>query len=149
MYNTTVQPCSNYKSRGTTMYSMKDVCDKYSMPYETLRFYCNEGLIPNVKRDHNNYRMFDERDLAWIDGLQCLRKCGLGIKELKVYLSLAMEGPSTISKRKAMLEKQRIELLEKKDEIDKSLAYINKKTNYYDDVEKGKIKYSSNLIDID
>ena len=71
--------------------------------------------------------MFDERDLAWIEGLQCLRKCGLGIKDLKVYLDLAMEGPSTINKRKKMLEKQRIELLEKKKEIDKSLAYIEKK----------------------
>ena len=48
-----------------------------------------------------------------------------------------------------MLEKQKIELLEKKVEIDKSLAYIDQKNKYYDDVEKGRIKYTSNLIDID
>ena len=131
------------------MYTMKDVCDKYSMPYETLRFYCNEGLIPNVKRDHNNYRMFDERDLAWIEGLQCLRKCGLGIKELKVYLDLAMQGPSTINKRKSMLEQQKVKLMETRNEIDKSLAYIEQKNQYYTDVENGKIKYTSNIIDID
>ena len=131
------------------MYSMKDVCDKYSMPYETLRFYCNEGLIPNVKRDHNNYRMFNERDLAWIEGLQCLRKCGLGIKELKVYLDLAMQGPSTINIRKSMLEQQKFKLLETRNDIDKSLAYIEQKNQYYTDVENGKIKYTSNLIDID
>lgn len=131
------------------MYTMKDVCDKYSMPYETLRFYCNEGLIPNVKRDHNNYRMFNERDLAWIEGLQCLRKCGLGIKELKVYLDLAMQGLSTIGKRKSMLELQKVKLLETRNEIDKSLAYIEQKNQFYADVENGKIKYTSNLIEID
>jgi DNA-binding transcriptional MerR regulator len=128
---------------------MKDVCDKFSMPYETLRFYCNEGLIPNVKRDHNNYRSFDERDLAWIEGLQCLRKCGLGIKELKVYLDLAMQGSSTINKRKSMLDHQKVKLLEMKKEIDKSLAYIEQKNQYYADVQSGEVKYTSNLVDID
>jgi len=131
------------------MYSMKDVCDKFSMPYETLRFYCNEGLIPNVKRDHNNYRSFDERDLAWIEGLQCLRKCGLGIKELKVYLDLAMQGSSTINRRKNMLDQQKVKLLEMKKEIDKSLAYIEQKNQYYADVQSGKVNYTSNLVDID
>ncbi len=131
------------------MYSMKDVCDKFSMPYETLRFYCNEGLIPNVKRDHNNYRSFDERDLAWIEGLQCLRKCGLGIKDLKIYLDLALQGPSTIGKRKSMLDHQKVKLLEMKKEIDKSLAYIDQKNQYYADVQSGKVKYTSNLVDID
>ena len=31
------------------MYSMKDVCEKTSLSYETLRYYCNLGLVPNVK----------------------------------------------------------------------------------------------------
>ena len=30
------------------MYSMKEVCEKVGMTYETLKFYCNKGLIPNV-----------------------------------------------------------------------------------------------------
>lgn len=30
------------------MYSMKDVCRETGMTYEALKFYCNEGLIPNV-----------------------------------------------------------------------------------------------------
>ena len=68
------------------MYNMKDVCDKTNLSYETLRYYCNLGLVPNVKRDKNNYRLFDDRDVAWINGLQCLRKCGLSIKELQDYI---------------------------------------------------------------
>ena len=60
-----------------------------------------------------------------------------------------MERPSTINKRKSMLEKQKIELLEKKKEIEKSLAYIDQKNKYYENVQNGTIKYTSNLIDID
>ena len=30
------------------MYSMKEVCRQTNLTYETLKFYCNEGLIPNV-----------------------------------------------------------------------------------------------------
>jgi DNA-binding transcriptional MerR regulator len=45
------------------MYSMKETCQKVGMTYETLKFYCNEGLVPNVKRDKNNYRIFNDRDI--------------------------------------------------------------------------------------
>ncbi|HAM63369.1 MAG: transcriptional regulator [Firmicutes bacterium GWF2_51_9] len=131
------------------MYTMKDVCLKFDFPYETLRFYCNEGLIPNVKRDANNYRVFDDRDIAWIDGLQCLRQCGLSIKELKVYLELSMEGKSTIPTRKEMLAKRKEALLRQLGDIQESIDYIDKKQRYFDDVLAGKIPFSSNLIKVD
>ena len=44
------------------MYTMKEVCAEANMTYQTLRYYCNEGLVPNAKRDKNNHRIFDERD---------------------------------------------------------------------------------------
>ena len=45
---------------------MMQVCRELDMTYQTLKFYCNEGVIPNVKRDHNNRRVFDEKDVKWI-----------------------------------------------------------------------------------
>ena len=130
------------------MYSMKDVCEKTSLSYETLRYYCNLGLVPNVKRDKNNYRLFDDRDIAWITGLQCLRKCGLSINELHTYMEYAKQGESTILKRKAMLDEKRAELMERKAEIDQSIAYIDTKQSYYDDVLNGVTHYSSYIIDV-
>ena len=55
------------------MYSMKETCKITNLPYETLKFYCNEGLVPNVKRNSKNYRIFDDKDIAWINGLMCLK----------------------------------------------------------------------------
>ena len=51
------------------MYTMKQACELTKLSYETLKFYCNEGLVPNVKRDKNNHRIFDDRDIAWINSL--------------------------------------------------------------------------------
>lgn len=56
------------------MYSMKEACTLTNMTYENLKFYCNEGLVPNVKRDRRNYRVFDEHDIKWIQSLNCLKK---------------------------------------------------------------------------
>ena len=45
------------------MYSMKQACEATQLTYQALKHYCNEGLIPNVKRDENNRRIFDEHDI--------------------------------------------------------------------------------------
>lgn len=127
------------------MYSMKEVCKQVGMTYETLKFYCNEGLIPNVKRDKRNYRVFDDRDLAWINSLSCLKKCGMSIKEMKEYLNLCLIGESSIPERKDILEFKKKALLEKLQEIEESIDYIDTKQQFYDDVVSNKIQYVSNL----
>ena len=48
------------------MYTMMQVYRELDMTYQTLKYYCNEGLVPNVKRDGNNRRIFDEKDVKWI-----------------------------------------------------------------------------------
>ena len=128
-------------------YSMKQACEKTHLTYDTLKFYCTEGLVPNVKRDKNNYRIFDDKDIAWIDSLSCLKNCGMSITEMKEYLSLCLKGESSIPERKKILDVKLKELEHKKQEIQDSINYINWKHKFYDDVLSGKTKYFSNLID--
>ncbi|MEE0966248.1 MAG: MerR family transcriptional regulator [Bacilli bacterium] len=128
------------------MYTMKDICKELNITYETLKFYCNEGLVPNLKRDKNNHRIFDEDNLNWLRGLLCLRKCGMSIKDMKLYMEYCLQGQSSISQRQNMLENTREELLLRKEEIEECLNYIDKKQKYYNDVIDGKIEYSSYII---
>lgn len=90
------------------MYTMMQVCRKLDMTYQTLKYYCNEGLVPNIKRDKNNRRIFDEHDVNWIKDLSCLKKCDFSIQEMKEYLDLCLQGPSTIEIRKEMLSKKKV-----------------------------------------
>ena len=107
------------------IYTMMQVCEETGMTYQGLKFYCNEGLVPNVKRDGRNRRVFDEHDLAWIKGLSCLRECGMSIGEMKKYLRLCLEGISSIPERKDMLEEKRARLAEHMAAYPKNLQSIS------------------------
>ena len=128
------------------LYSMKKTCALTGLPYETLKFYCNAGLVPNVKRGKNNYRLFDEQDVRWIKALSCLKDCGMSIAEMQEYLALCLKGESSIPERQRILEEHRRHLLSKIEELQKSIAYIDWKQNFYNDVLSGKIPYRSNLL---
>ena len=128
------------------MYSMKEACTLTNMTYENLKFYCNEGLGPNVKRDRRNYRVFDEHDIKWIQSLNCLKSCGMSIAEMKQYLALCMEGEGTIPERKVILAEKKETLLKSITELQKAVAYIDWKQRFYDDVLSGKTAYYSNLV---
>ena len=128
------------------LYTMMQVCRELDMTYQTLKFYCNEGLVPNVKRDKNNRRVFDERDVKWIHDLICLKKCGMGIQEMRDYLELCLQGESTILQRKEMLSKKQSALRESLKDLEESIAYIDWKQNFYDEVLSGQKPYVSNLI---
>ena len=128
------------------MYSMKEACALTNMTYENLKFYCNEGLVPNVKRDRRNYRVFDEHDIKWIQSLGCLKNCGMSIAEMKEYLALCLRGESSIPERKAILAAKREALLQSIAELQDAVAYIDWKQGFYDDVLSGKTEYYSNLV---
>ena len=131
------------------MYTMMQACREADMTYQTLKFYCNEGLVPNVKRDMNNRRVFDEKDLKWIKDLTCLKRCGMSIQEMRKYLALCLQGESTIPERKRVLEKKQTALREQIKELQDSIDYIDFKQQFYDDVLSGKRKYVSNLIPVE
>ena len=127
---------------------MKETCNQTGLSYYTLKFYCNEGLVPNVKRDKNNYRIFDDNDVAWIGSLSCIKNCNMSIQEMKEYLNLCLEGEKSISQRQVILDTKLKELERKMQKLQKSIDYIHWKQGFYNDVLSGKTKYYSNLISV-
>ena len=127
------------------LYTMMQVCKETGMTYQALKFYCNEGLVPHVKRDKNNRRVFDERDVAWISSLICLKKCGMSIQEMREYLALCMAGEATIPQRKEMLAQKQAALRETIRELEGSVAYTDWKQRFYDEILSGQRPYESNV----
>lgn len=131
------------------MYTMKEVCQIVGWSYETLKYYCKEGLIPNVKRDKNNYRVFDENNIEWIKGLQCLKKCGMCLKDMRMYLDYCMQGPVSIPERVDMLNETKEDLERRLAEIQESLDYIEQKKELYRDMQEGRKPYVSNVYHVE
>ena len=66
---------------------------------------------------------------------------------MKKYLNLCLLGESTIPQRQEMLNEKKKVLESKVKEIQDSLAFIDWKQNFYNDVLSGKTEYFSYLID--
>lgn len=130
-------------------YTMKQTCELTGLSYETLKYYCKEGLVPNVARDRANRRVFNEHNIGWIRDLICLRNCSMGIEEMRSYLQLCLQGREGIPERQRMLATRRAELDARIAELEGYLAFIDKKDALYRDILDGRIPYVSNLTDGD
>lgn len=130
------------------MYTMMEACRETGLTYQALKFYCNEGLVPNVRRDKNNRRYFNEATVKWIKDLTCLKRCGMSIDEMKEYLALCLEGPTTIERRQKILARKQEALAAQMQKLQESIDYINWKQQFYNDVLLGKRPYISNLIKV-
>jgi DNA-binding transcriptional MerR regulator len=97
----------------------------------TLRYYERVGLIDGVDRADSGHRRYDERDLAWIETLQCLRATGMPIQRILRYAELVRDGEGNELDRMALLEEHRAAVLARLTEVQKHLVFIEKKIARY------------------
>ena len=46
--------------------TIKEVCEKYEITQDTLRYYERVGMIPAVTRTAGGIRDYQESDLGWV-----------------------------------------------------------------------------------
>lgn len=88
-------------------YTVGEMAKRPNVPASTLRYYDKEGLLPFVARSPGGIRMFHDTDLEWLKVIGCLKKAGMPIKNIRVYIALAMQGDETIDQRLALFRNQR------------------------------------------
>ena len=64
---------------------------------------------------------------------------------MREYVDLCLQGEKTIPARKIILAKKKEELEQRIEQLNSSIAYIEYKQQFYDDVLNHKIPYISNL----
>ncbi len=102
----------------------------------TLRYYDKEGLLPFVEKTKSGIRMFKEEDFSALRLIQCLKKTGLPLKEIKHFIELPNDGEETIQTRLAILKQQKAILEEKKKELDEMMEVVDYKLWYYNTAEQ-------------
>ena len=111
--------------------TIAEVCRKYDISADTLRYYERIGLIPPVPRTKSGIRNYDEESCGWIELMICMRKAGVQIEALIEYVTLFKEGDKTLKAREAILIEQRDKQLEKMKEMQGSLDRLNHKIELY------------------
>ncbi len=112
-------------------YSIKQVADMMGATTSTLRYYDQEGLLPNVTRI-NGRRVFEDIDFKWLRVLNCLKKTNMPIKKIKEYCILAQKGDSTLEKRYDLIKEQKQNILSQIEQLKYYLKEVEYKEWYYE-----------------
>lgn len=109
-----------------------EVSKKYELSADTLRYYERIGLIPAVNRNKSGNRDYTEEDCRWVEFIKCMRSAGLPIEVLIDYVTLFQQGDETIGARKEILTEQRKRLIEKMEDMKKTIERLDYKIERYE-----------------
>lgn len=113
--------------------TISEVCAKFELSADTLRYYERIGLVPRVHRKENGLRDYTAEDCNWVQFIRCMRSAGLSIECLIEYVSLFQQGASTIICRKELLLDQREKLAVRIADMQAVLAKLDAKIDGYEE----------------
>lgn len=126
------------------MYTVKDVAKQLNLTEHTIRYYTDKNLVPNLQRDKNNNRVFNDESIKWLLCVKHLRTCGMSVEDIKTYIDLCLEGTPAVKERYNIFKKQKeIAFAQLEDAKDRA-QYIEDKTNHYYTIINGYISDNIN-----
>ena len=116
--------------------TIKEVCEKFDLTPDTLRYYERVGVIPEVGRTKGGIRDYSEQDIKWVENAVCMRSAGVPVEMLIEYVKLFQEGDSTITARRDLLMEARVEVQKNLDRYQATMDRLNYKISRYEEAVK-------------
>ena len=113
------------------MYTIGQVSALCGLPVSTLRYYDKEGLFPDLQRN-SGIRKFEEKELEAIRVIECLKKSGLELRDIKRFMEWCTEGSATYPQRRALFLKQKEQVEGEIKRMNQVLDMIKFKCWYYE-----------------
>jgi DNA-binding transcriptional MerR regulator len=118
---------------GTKMYyTVSEISKKVNISPHTLRFYDKEGLLPFVERSKSGIRMFKDSDFESLFLIECLKKAGMSIKDIRTFIDWCAKGDETIEQRLNMFREQQKKVKGQIAELQETLEVLKYKCWYYE-----------------
>jgi len=114
------------------MYTIREVSEMFDIPATTLRYYDKEGLLPYVNRKDSGYREFSEKDIQMLRVIECLKKSGMSIKEIRQFSNWVQMGDDSIKERLEMFRNRKRAVEQQMEELKKTMELIEYKCWYYE-----------------
>ena len=118
------------------LYTVGEMARKLGVAPSTLRYYDQEGLLPFVERSSGGVRVFKDSDYEWLQVIGCLKKTGMQLKDIKLFIEMAMQGDETIEPRLALITKQKAAVQAQIAELEEALRTLEFKEWYYTTAKK-------------
>jgi DNA-binding transcriptional MerR regulator len=112
--------------------TIKEVCEKYGITPDTLRYYERVGVIPEVTRTAGGIRDYQAEDIQWVEKAVCMRDAGVPIEILIEYVRLCRQGDETIEARANLLKEARARIVEARKKCDAALERLDYKIGRYE-----------------
>ena len=91
-------------------YTVGEMAKRLGVPASTLRYYDKEGLLPHIQRQGAGIRRFDEQTVEALRVIECLKKSGMEIKDIRQFMVWCGEGASTYQQRLELFQRRRAEV---------------------------------------
>lgn len=114
------------------LYTVGEMAKRLGIAPSTLRYYDQEGLLPFVERSSSGMRMFKDSDYEWLQVIECLKKTGMQLKDIREFIEMAMQGDETIEPRLALIRQQREIVKEQIKSLQDTLHTLDFKCWYYE-----------------
>lgn len=114
------------------LYTVGEMAKRMGVSASTLRYYDQEGLLPFVERSSGGMRMFKESDYEWLKIIDCLKKTGMPLKDIRGFILMAIKGDETIDARLALIIKQQEAVSRQIEELQETLDTLDFKRWYYE-----------------
>ncbi len=112
------------------MYTIGQVSEMFDLPISTLRYYDKQGLFPHLLRE-SGIRKFSDNEIEALRVIECLKKSGLEIKDIKLFMKWCAEGSTTYSNRYDLINKQKERVETEIQQLYKTLDMLKFKCWYY------------------
>lgn len=86
-------------------YTIGEVAKMFGLSVPTLRYYDQEGLIPDLQKDSAGHRQFNLQNIDAVQIIECLKEVDMPLKDIKLFMKWNVEGDSTLQQRLELFEK--------------------------------------------
>ena len=117
------------------MYTIGQVAETFGLPISTLRYYDKQGLFPKMERI-SGIRKFSDTEIEALRMIECLKKAGMEIREIRQFMEWCTEGAATYSQRKALIEAKKAHMEEEIRRMNRALDMLKFKSWYYEQAIK-------------
>lgn len=120
------------------MFTTKETEELTGISKATLRYYEKEKLLPYINRTVHGYRRYSDADIEWIQMIKCLRDADVSISEIRIYVTLLVQGGITLEERLVLVKKYMETLQDKMQKLKKAILLTESKKDFYEKLLKDK-----------